>query len=64
MANTLSDDLVVAHVISQVPKSRMIHRFSQSELEHLQIHCHQAARTIMVRHQHEPSLELIVAHYA
>lgn len=54
----------VTHVISQVPKSKMITHFTQPDLERLQVRCHQASRTIQVKYHHEPSLELIIAHYA
>ena len=56
--------LLVTHVISQVPKSKMITHFTQPDLERLQVRCHQASRTIQVKYHHEPSLELIIAHYA
>lgn len=42
----------------------MITHFTQPDLERLQVRCHQASRTIQVKYHHEPSLELIIAHYA
>ena len=61
---TLLGMALVTHVISQVPKSKMITHFTQPDLERLQVRCHQASRTIQVKYHHEPSLELIIAHYA